>query len=68
MAKKRELEFTIDDDGKITIKVIGGEGKECLELTKEIEEALGLVTERTKTSEFYVEPAKTEEKVEKKGQ
>ncbi|HZU97570.1 MAG TPA: DUF2997 domain-containing protein [Planctomycetota bacterium] len=62
MAKKQELEFSIDDDGKISIKVVGAEGSECLELTKAIEEALGVVTDRKKTSDFYVE--KKEQKIE----
>ncbi|MEZ0229430.1 MAG: DUF2997 domain-containing protein [Planctomycetota bacterium] len=56
--KKNELEFSIDDDGKISIKVIGAEGKECLEMTKAIEEALGIVTDRQKTADFYVQPQK----------
>jgi hypothetical protein len=56
--KKQELEFSIDDDGKISIKVIGAQGAECLEMTKAIEEALGIVTDRQKTSDFYVQPQK----------
>ena len=56
MAKKQELEFSIDDDGKISIKVIGAQGAECLELTKAIEEALGIVVDRKKTPDFYVQP------------
>lgn len=64
MATKQELEFSIDDEGRISIKVIGGEGKSCLELTKEIEAALGLVVERQKTSEFYVEPEKRTDQVD----
>jgi len=66
MAEKQELEFSIDDDGKISIKVIGGEGASCLELTKAIEEALGVVVQRTKTGEFYVEPVKRTDEVEGK--
>lgn len=62
MAKKQELEFSIDDDGKISIKVIGAQGAECLELTKAIEEALGVVTDRKKTPDFYVQPV--EKKIE----
>jgi hypothetical protein len=62
MAKKQELEFSIDDDGKISIKVVGAQGPECLELTKAIEEALGVVTDRKKTSDFYVE--KKDQKIE----
>jgi hypothetical protein len=62
MAKKQELEFTIDDDGKISIKVVGAQGAECLELTKAIEEALGIVVDRQKTPDFYVQP--NEQKIE----
>jgi hypothetical protein len=66
VAKKQELEFSIDDEGKISIKVVGAEGSECLEMTKAIEEALGIVVDRQKTSEFYVEPAKQTDTVERK--
>jgi hypothetical protein len=66
MAKKQELEFSIDDDGKISIKVIGAQGAECLEMTKAIEEALGIVVDRTKTSEFYQQPQKQQDQVEGK--
>ncbi len=58
MAKKQELEVSIDDDGKISIKVIGAQGAECLELTKAIEEALGVVVDRKKLPDFYVQPEK----------
>jgi hypothetical protein len=67
MAEKKEIEFSIDDDGKISIKVIGVQGKECLELTKEIEQALGLVVDRQKTGEFYQEPVKRTDQVERQG-
>lgn len=67
MAQKQELEIKIDDQGNVSIHVIGGEGKECLEQTKAIEEALGIVTERVKTGEYYVEPVKSDAKVDQKG-
>ena len=50
---RHELEIVIGADGEITIKVKGASGEECLELTKDLEAALGLVTAREKTSEFY---------------
>ena len=33
----------------------GADGPECLALTKDLEEALGVVAEREKTSAFYKE-------------
>ena len=64
MADKDELEITIDREGNVKIRVIGGDGSGCVELTKELEEALGLVTDRQLTEEFYVEPVETEKQVE----
>jgi hypothetical protein len=64
-AKKQELEFTIDDDGKITVKVVGASGPECLEMTKAIEEALGIVVDRQKTSEFYQQPAREKTEIDR---
>jgi hypothetical protein len=66
VADKQELEITIDDEGNVKIKVLGGDGPGCLELTKEIEEALGVVVDRQRTSEFY-EQKKVEGTVEQGG-
>lgn len=55
MAKKEELEITIDKNGEVQIHVQGVDGGSCLELTKELEEALGIVRGREKTSEYYKE-------------
>ncbi len=69
MADMDELEITIDDEGNVTIKVVNGPGgPSCLELTKEIEEALGLVAERELTAEYYEEKTETEGQVELGGQ
>ncbi len=55
----QEIEVTIDSEGKVSVHVKGVKGKECLELTKPLEEALGYEIEnRTYTSEYY-EVAKT---------
>lgn len=62
-----ELEIKIDNDGNVTIKVIDGDGERCVELTKELEEALGLVTDRRLTSEYYEETQTTEGQVEQQG-
>ncbi len=55
MAKKQEMEITIERDGKVQIHVQGVDGTSCLELTKELEEALGVVTAQEKTGEYYKE-------------
>ena len=68
MADKDELEITIDKDGNVSIKVIGGDGSKCVELTKELEEALGLVDKRQFTEEYYQEPIEGEVHVEQEGE
>ncbi len=62
MAKRREIQFQIDDSGNVSIQVKGVDGTECERLTREIEEALGVVSDRQRTSEYYKEVV-TEEKV-----
>ena len=52
MAVKRELNISIGPDGGIQIEVKGVQGKSCLDLTKDLEEALGVVTDREHTSEY----------------
>ena len=61
MATKKDIFFTIDENGEVKIEVKGAPGEDCLKLTKEIEEALGLVGERTHTSEFYQREEQTVE-------
>lgn len=53
MAVKQELEITITPDGEVKIEVKGVKGSSCVDLTKDIEEALGTVKARENTSEFY---------------
>lgn len=60
MAVKTEIEFTIGPDGNVGISVKGAKGKKCTEITKEIEEALGIVTNRTYTGEYYEEETSTQ--------
>ncbi len=50
-----ELEITIEKDGTTRIRVLGVQGAHCLELTREIEERLGEVVNRTFTTEYYEE-------------
>ena len=37
----QEIDVFIDEDGKVLIEVRGVKGKVCLELTRDLEEALG---------------------------
>jgi hypothetical protein len=53
MATKHELEITISADGDVSIGVSGAKGKKCLDLTKELEEAIGSVTGRETKSSYY---------------
>jgi Protein of unknown function (DUF2997) len=64
MVLKRELEIEIGRDGKISIKVKGMQGAECLEFSQFLEEALGDTVERELTSEYYQVPAPTETTVQ----
>jgi hypothetical protein len=53
MAVKQELEISIGPDGAIKIEVKGVKGGKCSDITREIEEELGVVTSREYTSEYY---------------
>lgn len=53
MADKQELEISISNTGEVTVNVIGAKGKSCMDITKELEESLGIVTSLEKKSEFY---------------
>jgi hypothetical protein len=52
----KELEITIDRNGRVQVAVRGVKGEGCLGLTKNIENAVGRVEEREYTSEFYDQP------------
>lgn len=53
MSKKSELEISISSDGEVTIQVQGAKGKSCLDITKDLEDALGIVTSRETKPSFY---------------
>jgi hypothetical protein len=49
----QEIEVLIDKDGQVIMHVRGIKGKDCIELTREVEAALGSqVTLREMTPEF----------------
>lgn len=53
MAARREIEFTIGPDGEVRIAVKGVKGEACDLLTRDIEQALGIVTAKEHTSEYW---------------
>ena len=53
MSKKEELEISIPHTGEVTINVIGAKGASCIDMTKELEESLGILKSMEKKSEYY---------------
>jgi hypothetical protein len=53
MPKKEELEISISNTGEVTINVIGAKGKSCVDMTKDLEESLGIIKSFEKKTEFY---------------
>lgn len=52
----QELDITVDTEGKVSVKVKGVKGPQCVELTRMLEEALGELEDRTYTGEYYEQP------------
>ena len=48
-----ELEFVIHADGRVEQKVKGAKGRQCVDITEKINEALGEVYETKATEEMY---------------
>jgi hypothetical protein len=67
VADKHEINIAIDDNGNVSFEVRGVKGKKCLAITKDWEEALGIVVKQEKTAEFYQTETQTGVNVEKKG-
>ena len=53
MVRKEELEISISNTGEVTINVIGVKGKSCVDMTKDLEESLGIMKYFERKSEFY---------------
>lgn len=56
---KQELEIQISDKGDVTVNVIGAKGKKCMDITKELEESLGIISSFEKKAEFYQQEEQT---------
>ena len=46
----KEIEIVIDEEGRTTFHV---KGKKCLDITRSFENAVGIVVDRTNTSDYY---------------
>ena len=53
MPNREELEISISNTGEVTINVLGHKGKTCLDMTKDLEESLGIIKCLEKKPEFY---------------
>ena len=58
---QQTIKFTIKQDGTVTEEVIGVVGNECENLTKNIEEKLGVVQRVEHKPEYYQQKQTTEE-------
>ena len=57
------IKFTIKQDGTVTEEVIGAVGNDCENLTRNIEEKLGVVQRVEHKPEYYQQKQTTEENV-----
>ena len=60
---QQTIKFTIRQDGTVTEEVMGVVGNECENLTKRIEERLGVVEMVEHKPEYYQQKQTTEENV-----
>ena len=60
---QQTIKFTIKQDGTVTEEVIGVVGNECENLTKNIEEKLGVVQRVEHKSEYYQQKQNVEDHV-----
>ena len=52
----QELEITIDNEGRVLVHVSGVKGEDCIALTKNLENAVGDVQERSFSADYYEQP------------
>jgi hypothetical protein len=57
----QELEITIDSEGQIQVKVNGAHGAGCLEMTKNLENAAGVVESREYLPAYYEQTGEIQE-------
>ena len=49
----RVIEVTVSPQGAVTVQTKGYAGGDCLQASKYLEQALGVVADERKTAEFY---------------
>jgi hypothetical protein len=57
VADKIEIELVFTPQGEVRLETRGLKGKTCLTETEALEKALGTLKDRTRTSEYYQQPA-----------
>lgn len=63
MAQEKYIEFEIGDDGQVDFEGFGFDGKDCSEVMKYYQKALGATVSAKKKAEYYQkEKAKTKVK------
>jgi hypothetical protein len=67
MAEKQKMEITILPNGEVSIKVLCVPGPSCEQVSAALEESLGKVKSREKTTEYYQEELETPEITQKSG-
>ena len=60
---QQTIKFTVKQDGTVTEEVIGVVGNDCENLTKRIEERLGVVERVEHKPEYYEQKQTTEDQV-----
>jgi hypothetical protein len=68
MAMRTEIDIEITPEGEVVLKVRGAGGDKCLELTKALEQELGIVVDREMTSEYYQQSVDTDRVVKVGGE
>jgi hypothetical protein len=53
MSEYQRIEYHIAKDGKITEKVINGQGENCIKMTEDIENTLGKIEKQELLPEYY---------------
>jgi hypothetical protein len=67
MAEKQKMQITILPSGEVSIRVLCVPGPACESVSAALEESLGKVKSKERTSEYYEEPLETQGIAQKSG-